>query len=175
MLFFILKLYFRHLGAGTLIFQSRFLLFSLISPVISLLPKLKLVYEARGTVIVEYLYGEAAVSANAYRAWSKSLRERLTLKYSDLVISVSQKQKDFFAKEYGAKSANKAIVVPGAADALRFYYREELRATVRERMGVEGKMVFLYSGRLDKPWQIPEEVFSTFKHIYAHIPNSSSF
>jgi len=172
LLFFILKLYFRHLGAGTLIFQSRFLLFSLISPVISLLPKLKLVYEARGTVIVEYLYGEAAVSANAYRAWYKSLRERLTLKYSDLVISVSQKQKDFFAKEYGAKSANKAIVVPGAADALRFYYREELRATVRERMGVEGKMVFLYSGRLDKPWQIPEEVFSTFKHIYAHIPNS---
>lgn len=172
LLLFVLKLYFKHLGAGSLILQSRFMLFSFINPIISLLPKLKLVYEARGTATVEYKYSVDAGKISARKERIVKLRERLILKYSDLIISVSQKQKDFFAKEYGAKSANKAIVIPGAADALKFYYREELRTAVRERMGLEEKTVFLYSGRLDKPWQIPEEVFRTFKHIHVHVPNA---
>ena len=172
LLFFVLKLYFKHLSTGSLIFQSRFMLFSLISPIISKLPKLKLVYEARGTVTVEYKYSVDAGRISARREWIVRLREKLVLKYSDLVIVVSQKQKDFFAKEYGAVVANKMLVIPGAADALKFYYSEGLRATVRQRMGLEGKTVFLYSGRLDKPWQIPREVFRTFKHIHAHVPDT---
>lgn len=172
LLLFVLKLYLKHLGAGSLILQSRFMLFSFISPIISLLPKLKLVYEARGTATVEYRYGVDAGRVSARKEWIVRLREGLILKHSDLIVAVSQKQKDFFAKEYGAVISNKVLVIPGAADAQKFYYREELRTAVRERMGLEERVVFLYSGRLDKPWQIPEEVFRTFKHIHAHIPNS---
>lgn len=172
LLLFVLKLYFKHLNAGSLIFQSRFMLFSFINPIISLLPKLKLVYEARGTATVEYKYSVDAGRISARKERIVRLRERLILKYSDLIISVSQKQKDFFAKEYGAGVSNKVLVIPGAADPLKFYYNEELRNAVRERMGIEGKTVFLYSGRLDKPWQIPEEVFRTFKRIYIQVPNA---
>ncbi len=172
LLLFVLKLYFKHLGAGSLILQSRFMLFSFISPIISLLPKLKLVYEARGTATVEHKYSVDAGRISARKERIVRLREKLILKYSDLIISVSQKQKDFFAKEYGAVISNKVLVIPGAADALKFYYSEELRNAIRGRMSLEERIVFLYSGRLDKPWQIPEEVFRTFKHIHTSIPNA---
>lgn len=172
LLFLVLKIYLLHIGASSLVLQSRFMVFSLISPIICRFPKLKLIYEARGTAIIEYLYIENKAKADARKAWFISLCESTTLKYSDLIIAVSQKQKEFFANEYGTKVADKTLIIPGAADAQKFFNNVELRATIRKKMGIDGKTVFLYSGRLDKPWQIPQEAFRTFKHISTHIHNS---
>jgi len=168
----VLAIYISQVSRSKIVFQSRFLLFYMIAPFIRWLPRLKLVYEARGSAITEYCYNVKQNKGNAKRAWYVRFMENSVLTNSHLIICVSRKQKDFIVNEYRRVRAGNIVVIPGLADSNLFYYSEKLMSTMRNDLGIKDKIIFLYSGRLYRKWQLPDILFRTLKCIYDNIPNS---
>lgn len=172
LLLYILKLYVKHVRRAQVIMQSRFILFYLVAPALFWLPKLRFVHEARGTAITEYLYNEQRASVKSRKAWFIKYREKMILTYSNLIICVSEKQREFILTEYKSINSKRILVVPGVADLNDFYYSPSLMNRARKELMLDGSTVFLYSGRLDKDWQLPEMVFKTIQSLYSQILNS---
>lgn len=172
LLLYILKLYVKHVRRAQVILQSRFILFYFVAPLLFWLPKLKFVHEARGTAITEYLYNEQRTFVKPRKAWFIQYREKMILTFSDLIICVSEKQREFILTEYKSIASKRILVVPGVADLNDFYYSPSLMNRARKELMLDGRTVFLYSGRLDKDWQLPEMVFKTIQNLYSQILNS---
>jgi glycosyltransferase involved in cell wall biosynthesis len=125
------------------------------------LPKVKTVYEIRG-------------AAEPIRYKSKLSRKYLKKHYLDLVyrnmlkanrvICVSNYMKNYFSKKYHVNK-DKIFVVYGAADDKDFFFDPQLRESSRKAHGLEDKTIYIYSGKIDKHYTVPDRIFELFSII----------
>lgn len=155
-----------------IVFQTRMLGLIRIVPLWHLLTKAKFIFDIRASALTEYLYSNANAKHSDFRIKNLERIERQVVYRSDAVFCVSQKLKDYLLTNYGSGLSNqdKITVIPGAADQALFYYSDELRTIMRGKIGCENKTVFIYSGRLNKKWQVPDKVFGLFGFLAKRIP-----
>ncbi|HON98144.1 MAG TPA: hypothetical protein PK222_07840 [Bacteroidales bacterium] len=144
--------------------------------ILKLFPQIKIIYESRGSETAEYWYKRQKTYKNKIRFYLIKIREYISLKISDNVICVSNKQKEYYTKTYGSYLARKYIVIPGAANKDIFFYSNQIRNDLREKYNIQDNVVYLYSGTLslEYKWHIPDVLFSVIKEIYNY-DNSSIF
>ena len=144
--------------------------------ILKLFPQIKIIYESRGSETAEYWYKRQKTYKNKIRFYLIKIREYISLKISDNVICVSNKQKEYYTKTYGSYLARKYIVIPGAANRDVFFYSNQIRNDFREKYNIEDNIVYLYAGALslEFKWHIPDVLFSAIKEIYNY-DNSSIF
>lgn len=164
-LIYVLLLYLRNVCSTKLIIQARFLALWQVYLLCNWLPRLRLVYEARGSALVEtqHLIATCRVPKRPLRIID--FRERTCVTLADCTICVSQKMKDYFLRKYAIRKPDHLVVIPGVADSNLIFCDDKIRTAMRERLGLERKKVFLYSGRLDKEWQQPDQMFKMFSEI----------
>jgi len=171
LLWFVLRMYRNKDKQSTFLLQSRTMVFSFLMPVLRMLPSFRYIHEARGTAITEYMYARKNGNGKPGRYLLIRLREYMSLKLANKIICVSRCQKDFMMSEYGI-SKDKILVVPCAADSRSFYFSESLMHGMREELDISNRVVFLYSGRLDRLWHQSEVIFKTIKNINSALPES---
>jgi len=144
--------------------------------ILKLFPKIKIIYESRGSATAEYWYKRKKTYKNKIRFYLIKIREYISIKISDNVICVSNKQKEYYKKTYGSYLSKKYIVIPGAANRDVFFYSNQIRNGLREEYNIQNNVVYLYSGTLslEYKWHIPDVLFSVIKEIYNY-DNSSIF
>lgn len=96
--------------------------------------------------------------------------EEYVVKESDFIFCVSRKFKKYL-KEIYKISPDKIAVIPGLVDSKTFFFNPEVRARKREELGIEKRIVFVYSGSIVK-WQLPEVTVEVFKKIKEMIPEA---
>lgn len=123
----------------------------------------KIIYEIRG-------FGENTLP-NTFLAKLKTNirknRDQNLIKLADRVFCVSNEMKRVVINSYSiSELENKFVVFPGTSSSRVFYSDETLRRVIRHEYNIGDRtIVILYSGNLDKPWQVPDQIFRFFKYI----------
>jgi hypothetical protein len=134
----------------------------------------KFIMDMRSSALTEFYYICPGSSANSRK--SRMLRniEKQVVLNSNAVFCVSNVLKSYLLATYAPQGYDSAkiTVVPCAADQHYFYFDENLRKVTRLKLNCENKIIFTYSGRLDKKWQVPEKVFELFNYINQNIANA---
>lgn len=163
---FVLYLYFSRVFHSRIVFQSRFLILWLTTFLFSWLPRCKFVYEARGSAITETSYSIGEDKTLLRRLKIITFREKIGVAHSHLVICVSDIMRNYFIDIFNITDVHRLIVIPGVSDSRVFYFSEDIRKEIRTKLNfLDNEMVFLYSGRLDKPWQQPATLFKLFSDL----------
>lgn len=148
-----------------IIFQTRLPKIAFPFVLMGLLYKVKIIYEARGAITEERDH----VSRNRqhknlkfrFRTSFINVNEKFYIKYSDRVICVSHTLKTYYQKKYNLLKSDKFHVFPGAADNTMFYLDQNIRSQGRKELNFTNKdIVVIYSGKLNKEWEIPNDVFN---------------
>ncbi len=157
-----------------IVFQTRMMGLIYIAPVCRILLGVKFIFDMRGSLVTEYLYSKSDLSQGDSKVMVLKRLERQIVYGSDAVFCVSDVLREYLINNYGSKSlkSSKLTVIPGAADQSYFYFSEILRNETRKQLSCNDKVVYLYSGRLDKHWQIPDKIFELFSYIYKHSVNA---
>ena len=98
-----------------------------------------------------------------FRAYEFQKIEEYVIRESDLILCVSWKFKEYLQEMYKV-NPDKIAVVPSLVDSSSFFFNPEARARKRQELGIERRIVFVYSGSTVK-WQLPEETVAFFKNI----------
>ena len=134
--------------------------------ILNWLPKVKLVFEARGAGNEEIAHSEKEIKETYIKRIKRRIsifNEKLLLNKSDKIICVSKALRDYYVTKF--KLNYEAFsVFPGAADSDYFFYDKEVRNSFREKLNFSKKdIVIVYSGRLEMKWEIPDKIFDFFK------------
>ncbi len=137
--------------------------------ILNWLPKVKLIFEARGAGNEETAHSNVGkkknLKANIKNAFSEK-NEKYLLTKSDKIICVSEALKDYYINKFKMKR-DVFTVFPGAADSDYFYYNETLRTQLRAELSLNNKDVLVvYSGRLEMKWEIPDKIFEFFADLH---------
>lgn len=125
---------------------------------LKILPKVKTVYEIRGArepILYKSKYSKKFIK-KYYNEFI--FRSMLT---SNRIICVSNYMKNYYSKKYNLNE-NKIFVVYGAADEKDFFFDPSLREKYRNIYKLSDKTVYLYSGKIDKYYTVPEKIFELF-------------
>jgi glycosyltransferase involved in cell wall biosynthesis len=157
-----------------IIFHTRIQTIGFILSIINLLPKARVILDARAAVIEEMLFVNA--NNNSFKYKLKLLRskhsEKLLIKKANKVVCVSEALKNYYINKYNLKSPDKFIVIPGAADENDFQINPNLRSLMRDKLGLpQNSNVVIYSGRLEMKWEVPEHIFEVFGELKTKNPN----
>jgi len=145
-----------------IIFQTRMPSFGSQLLFLKIFFNVKIISDFRG--IGEEDYNKTS-KKNIFNSLNTMLNNRLLGKFSDARFFVSNALKEEYSRRFNVSSKNNYII-PGAADKTIFFNDLDLRLTARKKMGLEeNNVVFLYSGMINKPWQIPEKIFKFFSDI----------
>ncbi len=164
--FVLLGLYFRSVFKyDKIIFQTRLPKIAIPFVLIGMLYKVKIIYEARGAITEERSHVTRNRKNKGFKFKIKTafinLNERLFMKLSDQVICVSNALKYYYIKKYKLSNIKKFNVFPGAADNSMFYHDFSHRDKIRKDLNfTDDDIVIIYSGKLAKDWEIPDDVFS---------------
>lgn len=134
----------------------------LISDLRGLVSQESLLCGREGNLIKRFLFN--------LRAHEFKKMEEYVVKESDLIFCVSRKFKEYLEEIYKV-SPDRVAVVPGLVDSKTFFFNPEVRARKREELGIERRIVFVYSGSIIK-WQLPEVTVEFFKKIKEIIPEA---
>lgn len=86
-----------------------------------------------------------------------SFTEYMTVKEADRIFSVSNKLKQYLIQNYGCP-ADKFFIYPCLSDNRKFYYDDDLRASVRKELGYnDSDKVILYAGGLKNVYHVLEQ------------------
>ncbi len=137
--------------------------------------RVRLVFDYRGASPEEYLNSLGYDSLGEVRdpgmiqAYNRFVqRDAAMLKAADLVFCVSQPLKDYLLGLPGCtEQAGKICVVPGAADENLFFPDPELGEEKRKHLGLEGKRILIYTGRLKNKYHKKDLVFEFALHFIA--------
>lgn len=160
--------------AKKIIFQTRISSVSFALSFVRVLPKVRVIYDSRAATLEEfyYNYGNQKLSLLKWIGHLISVsHEKKMLKIADKVFCVSEKLKSYHLSKNQGLQKDKFIVIPGAADSNLFFYNKASRDNVREKLKIDDKIVLVYSGRLDKKWQIPWKIFQLYKYLEDRITN----
>jgi glycosyltransferase involved in cell wall biosynthesis len=90
--------------------------------------------------------------------------KKLAIRHSNVLPRTSiNAEKD--NQTEGVVEDNRFVLYPCSADERHFFFDEVLRIHVRKHLGIENRLVFVYSGGLEMPWHIPNKVFQLFSQI----------
>ena len=98
-------------------------------------------------------------------------REREAVFAADHILCVSHAFKSLLIEKYQL-SEEQIDVIPCTSDPHLFYYDPVERAMTRERMGLEDKLVVVYSGSLSWAYQLPAEMARAFSLLHRDIPST---
>lgn len=166
-----LNFYFKNVkNYDKIIFQTRITMTGWAFTILRFLPKVKLIFEARGAAVEERKYVSLGKKVNLkqkLRTIRLKIYERLVITKSNKVICVSNTLKMHYVDKYQLENkTNKLVVFPGAADSTLFFHDEDLRNITRKELGYkDSDKVIIYSGKLSLKWEIPEVVFSFLKAL----------
>jgi glycosyltransferase involved in cell wall biosynthesis len=133
-------------------------------------PKIRVIYDIRGAsaeeYVNQYISENVPLSDKIVRVFQSRLNRELALiGLCDKAFSVSGKLRDYFL-EKKQLSPGKFLIVPCLADEDSFFYDESIRVKTRRELGIaDDNLVLLYSGGLDKSWQIPEFIFGAVSRL----------
>ncbi|MCD4651793.1 MAG: hypothetical protein K8S56_08425 [Candidatus Cloacimonetes bacterium] len=160
-----------HRRADKIIFQSRIPQVAFGFLLISFLPKVRVIYDARAA------FPEAKRAKppkgllkrvnNSIRLGLQAYSEIMLFRKAHAVFAVSHRIKEFFAKEFKDCDRDRVYVIPGVADSKQFNYQPESGTDSRRKHGLENRIVITYAGGLRERWQIPEKNFQLFKTLYS--------
>lgn len=125
-------------------------------------PNLRLICDVRGIESAEYeldiRYRKGRAPGPAEAWWGKSLRriEGEAIRGSDAVLCVSRSMIPALSRRAGVP-ADRFDYVPCAVQREAFAAAARGRDDTRDRLGLSGKLVFVYAGSLSA-WQIPERM-----------------
>ena len=140
----------------------------------SIYKKVYIVYDSRGASAEKH-HLKTKVTPEKEILYQKTLNQQIKQScLADRILCVSSKLKEYHLQKDKTLSENKLIIIPGCADKNKFYFDNKLRNTIRKELRIEDEIVFLYSGALDKEWQIPDFVFSAFS-LLCNIHENSFF
>jgi glycosyltransferase involved in cell wall biosynthesis len=161
--FSLLVLYLRaRLKFQKIIFQSRTYSVAPSLAILSLLPGLRVIADIRGFETEKY---NSKTIYTRFRLFIFDFYAKLFLICSDKIFCVSNPLVLILSGRYKLRKKEQFAVFGGVADENRFYYNEDLRAEMRKKYGVEDKVLLLYSGMLNLPWQLPEKYFDFYSSI----------
>lgn len=166
----LIGLYVKYSEYEKIIFQSRDTQMVFPLRLIRILPKSRIIFESRAAGEYESSHKNNSIVGHL-KFVLRSYREKLMLKISDQNICVSNAMIDYYILKHKLNGGLQFNTVYGAANEELFYYSDLLRKQVRERLKLVNKKVFLYSGALDKYWQVPEKIFLLFKTLHLTFDN----
>lgn len=123
--------------------------------------------EAEGSAEYEYSHQRKGVSPNSKKirnhvAYLDKVEKEIILG-SDRICCVSEALKKHLAQKHHLDTSN-VEVLPNSADSSIFLFNEEIRKKTRERLGLQNKFVFVYSGAMHA-WQMFPAMLRIFKGI----------
>jgi len=156
------------------VFQTRMPGLIRIAAVCRFLLGAKFIFDVRSSPLTEFEYSSKDNLDSVRRKLVLKRIERQIVYNSDAVFCVSRALKEYLLNNYKSNSLNpdKITVIPGAADQRLFFFSEALRTGMRQKLSCGNKVVFTYSGRLDKSWQVPDKIFDLFEILYKNIENA---
>ncbi len=92
---------------------------------------------------------------------------------SDKVFCVSNHLIAYHLEQNPQLTPAKMVYYPCSADSKYFFYSSEERQIMRNKLGLNDKIIIVYSGSLDLPWHMAEEIFGFFKLLNQQ--NSGTF
>lgn len=125
-------------------------------------PNTIIIYNAIGASAEKYLLSNLdnrTKQEQYYRVLNNQLKQ---VHMADKVIVVSNKLKQYLKDKDDTIKEQKIEVVSCSADDEVFYYDNSLRNSIRKKLNIQDKKVFIYCGSLDKPWQIPDFIFKVY-------------
>jgi glycosyltransferase involved in cell wall biosynthesis len=134
-------------------------------------PRVKIIYDIRGAGAEEYINHyrkeSESISSDVESSYRRILNEEISLlDLCDKAFCVSRKLREYFLSKKQFP-LNKFEIVPCCADEQLFFYDDAVRNSIRSELGIaDDRLVLLYSGGLDRPWQIPDFVFDVFANLY---------
>lgn len=93
-------------------------------------------------------YRKRRVSVYFFRTLFWAVLERLTTKFSDIVIVVSEKERNFVVGEYGV-AESKVFIVPNVVEAPKSATKEDVARALRKSLGLEDKIIVSFVGNLE--------------------------
>lgn len=147
-----------------IVFQTRFNGMSFSFLILRLFFSFNVIYDIRG-------FGEKQIIMNSPLTFLKRLfyirREKQMINLSDKVYCVSDNLRETIIKQLKpTRIKDKFEVFPCAASAKDFYFNERIRLDFRRKFEIkDNSLILIYSGNIDKPWQIPDQIFRFFKFI----------
>jgi len=133
-------------------------------------------FDARADGVAEArLEGAAASTPAQRRRWARRARRREVLQRraaanADFILAVSKPLRDKLCTIGNVPHA-RVTVVPCCVNLARFPHPLSTRESIRRRLHLEDRFVFVYSGSLAL-WQIPERIAALMKAIRAQMPTA---
>ena len=129
----------------------------------------KMIFDVRGLMADEYVDAKHwRKNSVAYRI-TKSL-ERKALAAADGVVTLTEKIWPIISESDGLHDRDIVHeVVPCCADLERFKFSSAERSRLRQELGIEGRLVVVYSGSIDG-WYLTEEMAEFFVVLRKHNP-----
>jgi glycosyltransferase involved in cell wall biosynthesis len=130
----------------------------------------KVVFDYHGRVPEEYVFlGKG--SATSRKALERL--ERWAVRYSDHIVVVSAKLRDYLQQRYD-EPQSKLSVIPCCADAGVFTWDARTREQMRRKLGVADKLVCVHLGSFFE-WYEPELLVGLFQQLQSHFANAHLF
>ena len=145
-----------------IIFQTRTPSAAPALAIIRFLPNVKVITEVRGIELEQY---DLKSISSRLKLLSFDVHTWLALHATDMIFCVSNPLKQLLSERYNLKVKKPFAVLGGFADEHDFFFDISLRNELRKENGLVNKTVLIYSGMLNKPWQLPEEYFKFFKKL----------
>lgn len=159
----LLLLYFRaRIKYNRIIFQSRAPGVSPSLALIRLLPGARVITDIRGFEIEQYAVN---TKSGRLKLFNFDMYAKLSLYFADKIFCVSTPLVQLLSDRYQISNKGLFSVFGGVADENQFYHNNTLRVQMRREFGVENKILLLYSGMLNMPWQQPEKYFDFFRSL----------
>lgn len=131
----------------------------------------KMIFDIRGLMADEYVdAGHWRKDSIPYRV--TKVAERRAMAAADGVVTLTESIWPIIRQWDGLRTREVAHeVVPCCADLERFRFRDEARASQRKEMGVEDRIVIVYSGSIDG-WYLTEKMADFFSTAHKENPNA---
>lgn len=129
---------------------------------------LKIIYDYRGAGAEEFINKQGFNNITEVRnkktikRYYKILNNELNMiKLSDYIFSVSNKLKEYATTNLKIikRISEKIIITPGAADQELFFFDENVRKEMRNKLNLESKFVIIYTGKLNAYWHKRDKIF----------------
>ena len=144
------------------IFQTRTPSVSPTLALLKFLPGLKIITDIRG---YEPEKNNPSSLSSRLKLFSFNSMLWLSVKIPDRIFCVSNPLVQLISERFKLNGKDIFSVFGGVADEKYFFFDNDLRKKFRKEYAVEDKILLLYSGMLDKPWQIPEKYFEFFASV----------
>ena len=132
---------------------------------------IKIVYDSRGASAEKYLLSNTPSNSDIVNYNNESKKQIQQINLADAVFCVSNKLKKYHLEKDVNLKENKLSVIPGYADSSKYYFNSEERKIIRKKLNIEDKVVCVYSGAIDKKWQIPDFIFQFIRLLNSRYKN----